>query len=83
MTFSIWIALFVTILYMVIDTLYAIYTISVTKRKAKTAAITAALMYGLLACGVFAYIQNPWYIVFTAIGSYIGTYLTVKFHHYD
>lgn len=77
--FNWWIALALFATYVVIDYLYAIYYIYVGKRLAFKAATVAAFMYVLLSYGVIAYTKNPWYIVSIASGSFIGTYVAVRY----
>lgn len=71
-------AIGVLLAYLLVDAMYAYYTLSITKRKAIAAATTGALMHFLLALGVLSYVQNYLYIVPIAIGSWIGTYLIMK-----
>jgi hypothetical protein len=77
--FNWWIAIILFLTYIVIDYLYAVYYIYVGKRAAIKAGIVAAFMYVLLSYGVIAYTKNPWYIVSIALGSFLGTYIAVKF----
>lgn len=65
--------------YVLVDGLYAYYTLAVVKRSAISAASTGAAMHFLLALGVISYIKNYWYIVPLAIGSWIGTYFVVRY----
>lgn len=79
--FSFLTALLLVGAYIVIDGLYAYYTIQIAKRKALNAASTSAVMHFLLAIGVLNYVHNFLYIIPLAIGSWIGTYIVVKSHH--
>ena len=72
-------ALGVFVAYILVDGLYAYYTIAVVKRSAISAATTGAAMHFLLALGVISYIKNYWYIIPLAMGSWLGTYLVVKY----
>jgi hypothetical protein len=65
--------------YVLVDGLYAYYTLAVVKRSAVSAATTGAAMHFLLALGVISYIKNYWYIIPLALGSWLGTYLVVKY----
>ena len=65
--------------YIFVDGLYAYYTLAVVKRSAVSAATTGAAMHFLLALGVISYIRNYWYILPLALGSWIGTFLVVKY----
>lgn len=69
--------------YIVIDGLYAYYTIQVTKRHALRAATTSGVMHFLLAIGVLNYVHNFLYVIPLAIGSWIGTYLIVRYHAFE
>jgi glycerol uptake facilitator-like aquaporin len=70
--------IFVT--YVVIDILYALYVICVSKRQPFNAALTSSFLYSLAAYGVISYSKNPAYIVPLAIGAFIGTYVVVKYN---
>lgn len=63
--------------YLLIDAMYAYYTLSVTKKKPISAATVGALMHFLIAFGVLNYVQNYLYVIPLALGSWIGTYLIV------
>lgn len=71
-------ALLVFGLFVVMDVLYAWYTLSVTKAQPWKASFTAAVMYFINAVGVINYTHNHLYLVFIAVGSFIGTYVVVK-----
>jgi len=77
-TFDFKIAIIIFIAYIVVDGMYAFYTLEVTKRKPFSAATTGALMHFLLAIGVISYIHNYLYLIPLALGSWVGTYLIVK-----
>lgn len=70
--------IFVT--YVVIDILYAMYVICVSKRQPVNAAIVSAFLYSLGAYGVISYSKNPLYVVPLALGAFLGTYLVVKYN---
>lgn len=71
-------ALLVFIAYILVDALYAYYTIQVTKKSPYTAASAGACMYFLLAIGVLNYVENHLYLIPLALGSWIGTFVIVK-----
>jgi len=48
-------------------------------KKPVATATTAAFIYLLSAIGVFAYISNYWYLIPVFFGSFIGTYVVVRF----
>jgi uncharacterized membrane protein YfcA len=72
------IAIIIFIAYVLVDGMYAYYTIQVTKKKPISAATIGALMHFLLAFGVLNYVQNFLYLIPLALGSWIGTYLVVR-----
>lgn len=76
--FNFEIALIILAAYVVVDGMYAYYTLQVTKRKPFSAATTGALMHFLLAVGVLSYVQNFLYLLPLAVGSWIGTFIVVK-----
>lgn len=65
--------------YVVVDGMYAYYTLAVVRRQALAAASTSLLMHFILAAGVFSYTQNFTYVIPLAFGSFVGTYLVIRF----
>lgn len=65
-------------LYVVMDALYAYYTLSVTKLQPLKASLAGAAMYTLGAMGVLSYTHNPLYLVPLSLGSFAGTYVIMK-----
>lgn len=63
--------------YLIVDALYAVYTISVVNLKPYTSATVGAFMYFLLAVGVINYVNNPVYLIPLFIGSWLGTFIVV------
>ena len=64
--------------YILIDGMYAYYTIAVIKKRPVVSATTGALMHFLIAFGVLNYVQNFLYVIPLALGSWVGTYLVVS-----
>ncbi len=62
-----------------IDALYALYTIRLTERKALQSAIFGTLIHLFTALTVISYTKNSIYIIPLLIGSFVGTYLVVRF----
>lgn len=62
-----------------IDGVYCFYLRKVHEDKPFAAATSGALIHFLLAYGVISYVKNYWYVVPIALGSWVGTYLTLKF----
>ena len=79
-TFNFITATIVLIAYLIIDAMFAYYTFAVTKRMPAMAASIGSLMHFLMAFGVLNYVQNYLYIIPVAVGSWLGTYLVVKYH---
>lgn len=76
--FSLLTALFVFAAYVVVDMLYAYYTLAVNRLEPGRAATMGSLMYFLLAVGVLNYTNNPLYLFPLVLGSWLGTYVTVE-----
>lgn len=68
----------VLVSYLLVDAMYARYTIEIVNENATRAATIGALMHVLLAYGVLSYTQNALYIIAIVIGSWIGTYYVVR-----
>lgn len=63
--------------YVLVDGMYAYYTLAVAEKKPFQSATVGALMHFLLAVGVLSYVQNYLYILPLAAGSWVGTYIVV------
>lgn len=72
------ITLLVFVSYVVIDGLYAKYTLEVVSLKPFRSATIGSLMHFLLAFGVINYTENWLYIFPVVIGSWLGTYLVIS-----
>ena len=64
--------------YVLIDGMYAYYTLAVVDRKPVVSATIGALMHFLIAFWVLSYVQNYFYVIPLALGSWVGTFLIVK-----
>jgi hypothetical protein len=71
-------ALAVFAAYIVVDGMYAYYTLAVAEKQPLKASTVGAAMHFLIAIGVLSYVQNYLYIVPLALGSFIGTYIAVS-----
>jgi hypothetical protein len=71
-------AVLVFVVYIILDGMYAYYTLAVADKNAFRAATTGSVMHFLLAVGVLSYVQNYLYIIPLALGSWIGTYVVIK-----
>lgn len=69
----------VFVAYVLVDGLYAYYTLAVVRRDAMASATTGAAMHFLLALGVISYVKNYLYIIPLAMGSWLGTYIVVRY----
>jgi hypothetical protein len=78
-SFDFEIAILILITYVLLDGMYAYYTVSVTKKRPFSSASVGALMHFLIAFGVLNYVENYLYILPIALGSFIGTYVVVRY----
>ncbi len=72
------IALSIFFAYIATDALYAYYTLAVAEQRPLSAANTGAVLHLLIAFGVLSYVENYLYLIPIVIGSWVGTYLLVK-----
>ncbi len=72
-------AIFIFVAYLFVDGLYAYYTLAVVNLKPYTSATVGAFMYLLLAVGIINYISNPVYLLPMFLGSWLGTFIVVKY----
>jgi hypothetical protein len=63
------------------DAVYVMFTNSVVKRKRLPAASWSSVWYLLSSFAVINYTQHWGYVVFAALGSFIGAYITMTFLH--
>ena len=77
--FSWWIAISLLFGFILYDFLYAIYYIFVSRKMAFMAANTACALYIIGSVSTIAYLGNYYYLIPIFIGSYIGTYVAVKY----
>lgn len=73
------IALTVFVAYVLVDAMYAYYTIAVTQKRPIASASVGAMMHFFIAFGVLNYVQNYLYIIPLALGSWVGTYIVVRY----
>jgi len=74
-----WIALGVAAATLLTDAVCVMYTASVVHRRDLAAANWGALTYMLSAFAVISFTSNWTYVVFAALGSWIGAYATMKY----
>ena len=63
------------------DAAYVMFTASVIAKKRMAAANWSSVWYLLSSFAVISYTSNWVYVVFAAIGSWVGAYLTLTFVH--
>ncbi len=64
--------------YIVVDALYAEYTLRVMQYKEYSAATIGAVIHLILAFGVLQYVQNFLYVIPIAAGSWVGTFIVIR-----
>jgi hypothetical protein len=77
MSFTIFLAVFVATL--CIDALYALYMMRLSEKKAFQSALFGSLIHILTAFTVISYTENYIYIISLVLGSFVGTYITVRY----
>ena len=63
------------------DAVYVMFTSAVVARRRVPAATWSSIWYVLSSFAVISYTNNWVYVVFAAIGSWIGAYLTMTYLH--
>jgi hypothetical protein len=63
------------------DAVYVMFTSAVVTRRRVPAATWSSVWYLLSSFAVISYTENWVYVVFAAIGSWIGAYATITFLH--
>lgn len=58
----------------ILEAIFALYTLAVTKHRALEASIWSLVSYFLLAVGILNFIHNKWYVFPLALGAFCGTY---------
>ena len=76
-----WLALGVIAATAATDAVYVMFTSSVIARKRFAAANYSALWYTLSSFAVISYTNNWIYVVFAALGSWVGAYLSMTWLH--
>ena len=72
-----WLALGVSISTAVTDAVYVMFNAAVSSRKRLPAATWSSVWYLLAAFAVISYTSNWAYVLFAAIGSWIGGFLSI------
>ena len=76
-----WTALAVVLATAATDAVYVMFTSSVVARKRVHAATWSSVWYLLSSFAVISYTENWVYVVFAAVGSWIGAYATLSIVH--
>jgi hypothetical protein len=63
---------------LLLDAVFALYTVAVIKKQALTAASLSLVTYLLMAVGILNYVENKWYIVPLSLGAFVGSYIIVR-----
>ena len=63
------------------DAVYVMFTSAVVARKRVPAATWSSIWYVLSSFAVISYTNNWIYVVFAAVGSWIGAYVTMTYLH--
>lgn len=75
---NIWIFLGLIVLYFILDIIYSNYVISIGRLRAlKTANYSTFLMF-LTGLATFEYVQNIWYLLPICLGSWLGSFISIK-----
>jgi hypothetical protein len=78
---DLWLALGVVAAMALSDAVVVMFTSSIISRNGLAVANWSALSYALSSFAVISFTNNWIYVVFAALGSWIGSYLTMKYLH--
>ncbi len=70
---------FLFVVYVAVDFLDGYCTKKLVQGRPFLSANSGTAVVFLLAFGVISYIENPWYILPIALGSWVGTFLCTKY----
>ena len=76
-----WLAAGVVVATAATDAVYVMFTSSVIARRRVAAASWSSVWYLLSSFAVISYTNNWIYVLFAAVGSWLGAYLTMTFVH--
>ena len=76
-----WIAAAVMAATAATDAIYVLFTNAVVRRRRLPAASWSSIWYLLSSFAVISYTQHWAYVLFAAMGSFIGAYVTLTFLH--
>ena len=63
------------------DAVYVLFTSAIVARRRVPAATWSSIWYLLSSFAIISYTENWLYVVFAAVGSWIGAYLSLTFLH--
>ena len=63
------------------DAVYVMFTAAVTARRRMPAATWSSIWYLLSSFAVISYTSNWIYVCFAALGSWVGAFASISFHH--
>jgi len=72
-------AVILFVFYLVFDVLYAHYILAMGESKAFKSANISAILIVMSLYGTIEVVKNYWFIIPIALGSWLGTYITIKF----
>lgn len=72
-------ALLIFCLSVILDGIWASYTVAISSLKPFKAALMGASLYALNSFVVLSYTTNPWYIIFIVLGAFMGTFVMVSY----
>lgn len=61
------------------DVFYTYYLRAVQLESAIPAGVWAAILYVLTSVVIIGYIHNPWLLIPSVLGAFLGTYVGIKF----
>lgn len=63
---------------LILDAVFALYTLAVTKHQSVKAGILSALIYILSAFGILSFVNNKLYVIPLSLGAFFGAFLIVE-----
>lgn len=63
---------------LVLDFVWARYTLYVTQKRPVASSVTAAVITALNGSVVLSFVHDPWTLVPAVMGAFVGTYLSVQ-----
>ena len=80
-TIDLWLALGVVIATAATDAVYVMFTSAVIARRRVSAATWSSVWYMLSSFAVISYTNNWVYVLFAAVGSWLGAYASMTYLH--